>query len=278
MMLDARTTPLRDGIAGQALEGLVRAEVYLEPKLRAGAAAAAGIHRSPDAASENMDQLLFGEIFEVLEEEAGGFVWGQARRDGYMGFVAAEALTSPVPEATHRIAALRTYAFEGPSIKSRALGLYSMNSLVAVEATEGKLSKVTGAGWMTTAHLAAMGTVEADPAAVAERFLGSPYLWGGRESLGLDCSGLTQAALFACGRACPRDTDQQEQAFTAIAAADFGRGDLVFWKGHVAMGLGDGRIVHANGHHMATFIEPLAEAVARIAAAGSGQPTGYRRP
>ena len=111
---------------------------------------------------------------------------------------------------------------------------------------------------------------------MALRFLGAPYLWGGRESLGLDCSGLVQQALFACGLACPRDTDQQEELGTAIDAADFGRGDLVFWKGHVAIGLGEGRIIHANGHHMATAVEPLAEAVARIAAAGS-DPTSYRR-
>jgi cell wall-associated NlpC family hydrolase len=277
MSFDARVTPVRDGVAGQSLEGIIRAEVYLEPKPRACAVAAATIHGAPDPSSDQLDQLLFGEIFEVIEEE-GAFAWGQARRDGYMGFVAAASLTAPVPEATHRVASLRTYAFEGPSIKSRAVGLYSMNSLVAVEATEGKLSKVTGAGWMTTAHLAPVGAFETDPAGIAAQFLGAPYLWGGRESLGLDCSGLTQAALFACGRACPRDSDQQEQAFTPIDRTDFGRGDLVFWKGHVAMGLGDGLIVHANGHHMATFIEPLDEAIERIAAAGSGNPTSYRRP
>ena len=113
---------------------------------------------------------------------------------------------------------------------------------------------------------------------MAERFVGAPYLWGGRESLGLDCSGLVQQALMACGRACPRDTDQQQALGTPIEAGDFGRGDLVFWKGHVAIGTGDGRIVHANGHHMAAVIEPLAEAVARIDGAGAGQPTAYRRP
>lgn len=276
MKHDPRITPWRDGIAARSLEGVLEAEVYLDPKAMGCMAAAAAIRSGPDANAEQMDQLLFGERFEVLEEE-GAWLFGQAARDGYVGFVEAAALAPAGPMPTHRVAAIRTYAFAEASIKSRAQGPYSINSLVAVEAVEGKLARVTGAGWMTAAHLSPIGEFEDDWAAVAERFVGAPYLWGGRESLGVDCSGLVQQALFACGRACPRDTDQQQALGAPIAADAFGRGDLVFWKGHVAMGLGEGRIVHANGHHMATVIEPLSEAIARIDAAGSGQPTAYRR-
>lgn len=276
MKFDPRITPCRDGVAARSLEGVLEAEVYLDPKAMSCTAAAAAIRSAPDAGAEQMDQLLFGERFEVIEEE-GAWLFGQAARDGYVGFVEAAALGPAGPMPTHRVSALRTYAFAEASIKSRAAGPYSINSLVAVEAVEGKLARAAGAGWMTAAHLEPIGMFEDDWAAVAERFVGAPYLWGGRESLGLDCSGLIQQALFACGRACPRDTDMQEELGRAIAAADFGRGDLVFWKGHVAMGVGDGRIVHANGHHMATVVEPLADAVARIAAAGSGEPTSYRR-
>jgi len=275
MKHDPRITPWRDGIAARSLEGVMEAEVYLDPKAMSATAPATAIRAAASADSEQMDQLLFGERFEVLEEE-GGWLFGQAARDGYVGFVEAQALAPAGPLPTHRVAAIRTYAFAEPSIKSRAIGPYSINSLVAVEAVEGRLAKVTGAGWITVDHLAPIGQFDDDRAAVAERFLGAPYLWGGRESLGLDCSGLVQQALVACGRACPRDIDQQEELGTAIAAEAFGRGDLVFWKGHVAMGLGEGRIIHANGHHMAVAIEPLAEAVARIGATGS-QPTGYRR-
>jgi cell wall-associated NlpC family hydrolase len=276
--LDARITPLRDGVASRSLEGVEPAEVYVDPKPMICAIPAAGVHRDPDAASEQMDQLLFGETFEVLEEEAAGWLWGQARRDGYVGFVAAASLAAPRAAPTHRVAAIRTYAFDGPSIKTRARGPYSINSLVSVEAEEGRLSKVAGVGWMTTDHLAPIGMFEADPVAVAERFLGAPYLWGGRESLGCDCSGLVQQAMLACGRAWPRDTDQQEQLGQEIGRQAFGRGDLVFWKGHMAMGFDATRIIHANGHHMATAIEPLDEAIARIEAAGYGPPTSFRRP
>lgn len=275
MKHDPRITPCRDGIAARSLEGILEAEVYLDPKAMSCVAAATAIRSAPDANSEQMDQLLFGERFEVLEEE-GGWLFGQAARDGYVGFVEATALGPVAPMPTHRVSGLRTYAFAEASIKTRASGPYSINSLVAVEAVEGKLAKVAGGGWMTADHLSPIGWFEQDWAAVAERFVGAPYLWGGRESLGLDCSGLVQQALFACGYACPRDTDQQQELGVEIAPAEFGRGDLVFWTGHVAIGLGDGRIVHANGHHMATAIEPLSEAIARIGATGS-LPVSYRR-
>ena len=287
---DGRVTPLRDGVAGRSLEGIVRAEVYLDPKTMVCALPAAGLHKAPDAASEQINQLLFGEPFEVIEEE-GAYLWGQAPRDGYVGFVAASGLrplaATPTGDGegdgeadgrpTHRISAIRTYAFAGPSIKSQARGPYSMNALVTVEDLDGRLAKVAGAGWMTADHLTPIGVFETDWAGVAERFLGAPYLWGGRESLGLDCSGLVQAGLFACGIACPRDADQQAALGHEISPGDFGRGDLVFWNGHVAIGLDASRIVHANGFHMAVAVEPLDGAIARIDAAGVGMPTAYRR-
>lgn len=276
MSLDARLTPLRDGIAARSLAGVVPAEVYLDPKPMTCAAPAAAIRRAADANSEQMDQLLFGEAFEVLEEE-GAFLFGQALRDGYVGFVEAAALMARGPAPTHRIAAIRTYAFAEPSIKSRAIGPYSINSPVTVEGQEDRLAKISGSGWVTAGHLSPIGVFEEDWAAVAERFLGAPYLWGGRESLGLDCSGLVQQALFACGRACPRDADQQEQLGQGIGRADVRRGDLVFWKGHVAIAVDAERIVHANGHHMAVVVEPLEAAIGRIRGAGYGEPTAFRR-
>jgi cell wall-associated NlpC family hydrolase len=274
---DPRVTPWRDGVAARSLEGLVPAEVYLDPRPMRCAPPAAAIRRKPDAASEQMDQLLFGELFDVIEEE-GAFVWGQARRDGYVGFVEAAALAPAGRAATHRISAIRTYAFAEASIKSKAAGPYSLNALVTVEAVEGRLARVAGAGWMALGHLSPIGLFATDPAAVAERYLGAPYLWGGRESLGLDCSGLVQQALLACGRACPRDADMQQALGRTIARAEFGRGDLVFWKGHVALGLDRERIIHANAHHMAVEIEPLDAAIERIKAAGSGEPAAFRRP
>lgn len=276
MKLDPRTTLIRDGRASIALEGVVPAAAYVEPTTRRLAAPSAAIRRSPDAASEQMDQLLFGELFDVLEEQSG-WAFGQARRDGYVGFVEAAGLGDAETEISHWVSALRTYAFSEPNIKSPPVGLYSMNSLVAVEAREGRFAKGAGTGWFVEAHLSPIGFGETDHAGVAERFLGAPYQWGGRESLGLDCSGLVQQALYACARACPRDSDQQQALGRPIDRADLQRGDLIFWKGHVAILTDERTIVHANAHHMMTAREGLDEAIARIHAAGAGEPTAFRR-
>jgi len=273
---DPRITLARADLAAASLEGRLEATRYAPPRPMSVAEPVAPLRRAPDAASERMDELAFGERFDALEPH-GDFVWGQARRDGYVGFVRAADLAPAGSAPTHRVSAIRTYAFAEPSIKSPALGPFSLNALVAVEAEDGPFARAAGGGCFWTAHLAPIGVFERDPAAVAERFLGAPYLWGGRTSLGLDCSGLIQQALYACGRACPRDSDLQAQLGEPVAREALARGDLVFWRGHVGMMLDPERLLHANAHHMAVAIEPLAEALARIEAAGNGRPTQFRR-
>ncbi len=252
------------------------AQTYVDPVPLSVIVPAAGIYGSPSLATELQDQALFGEIFDVLENQ-GDWTWGQARRDGYVGYVQRSALATIVEPATHRISAVRTYAFATPSIKAQASGPYSLNSLVTLEAREGRFVKALNSGWFVQEHLAPISEFEVDPVAVAQRFLDAAYLWGGRESQGLDCSGLVQQALLACGRACPRDTDMQQAMGGEIAKSELVRGDLVFWRGHVAMMLDEQRILHANAHHMATAIEPLSEAIDRIAAGPTGAPVAYRR-
>ena len=216
-------------------------------------------------------------------EEADGWGWGQADRDGYVGYVALSGLTDGVIRPTHWVGTIRTYGFVAPSIRAPVAGLYSLNALMTVEAAaDERFVKVARLGYVPVHHLSPIGGhLAADPAGVAERFLGAPYLWGGRDSLGLDCSGLVQQALYACGRACPRDSDQQQALGAPLdIGADLRglkRSDLVFWKGHVGIMLDAQRLLHANAHHMATAIEPLAEAVARIEATGSGRPAAFRR-
>ena len=278
---DARLTLARPDLASSALEGVVRAAHYAAPQSMQCSAPVAAIRTTGDPGAEQVDQLLFGEEFEVLDE-ADGFAFGQAGRDGYVGYVDVEALSSPILSPTHRVAALRTYAFADANLKTSPVGLLSMNALVSVESVEGRYAKVARSGWIVSDHLRPIGEAfEIDPAAVAEWFVGAPYLWGGRESLGLDCSGLVQQALYACGRACPRDSDQQqalgEPLDIGANLAGLRRNDLVFWRGHVGIMLDETRLLHANGHHMATAVEPLAQVVARIEVAGSGTPTTFKR-
>ncbi|HYE46011.1 MAG TPA: NlpC/P60 family protein [Caulobacter sp.] len=277
MSFDRRLTLIHQGTAARWLEGLVAADRYLDPRPTTCGAPSAPLRRHPQEGAEQESLLLFGERFDVLLEQAG-FAFGQGPRDGYVGWVRSEALEGPPLAATHRVRAIRTYAFSRPDIKSPPVGLYSLNALVTVEETDGRFARAARSGWFMADHLAPVGSgFETDPAHVAMAFLGAPYLWGGRESLGLDCSGLVQQALLACGLACPRDTDMQAGIGMAIDRDQLDRGDLVFWRGHVAMMLDPRTMIHANAHHMAVAIEGLDAAVARIEAAGAGGPTAFRR-
>jgi hypothetical protein len=268
-------TLARDGTAARSLEGIVPADRYMDTAVRQTIAPSAALRRSPSPDAEQLDQMLFGEAFEVLDE-TGGWAFGQASRDGYVGYVEASVLGGPPTIATHTVRALRTYGFSAPSIKTRPVGLYSMNALVTAEGQDGRFVKTAG-GWFVEEHLVPIGDAVPDHVAVAERFVGAPYLWGGRESMGLDCSGLVQQALYASGRTCPRDSDQQAEMGEPVAADALRRGDLVFWRGHVALMTSTDAIIHASGFHMTVVMEPLAEAIERTRRRGGGEPTGFRR-
>ena len=274
LLFDQRLTLARNGIAARSLEGVVTAERYVDTVVRRTRVSSTALRRAPSPGAEQLDQLIFGELFEVLEE-ADGWSLGQAQRDRYVGYVDSTALAGTSEAPTHTVRALRTYGFTEPSIKSAPTGLYSMNALLTAEGQQGRFVKTSG-GWFVAEHLAPIGDVERDYVGVAERFLGTPYLWGGRESLGLDCSGLVQQAFYACGLSCPRDSDQQ--ALLGEPVETLQRGDLVFWRGHVAVMTSSSDILHANGFHMSVATEPLATATARISASGGGEPTAFRRP
>ena len=265
--MDARTLLTLDDVADARLEGLYAADRYVRTSMTQVRASAAALRRAPDPCATQVNQLLFGERFDVLETR-GDWAFGQARRDGYVGWTDAAALAEPSTPPTHRVAALRAYAFSNPDIKSAAIGLYSLNALVTEAGREGRFVRADGTGWFAEDQLAPIGSGFArEPAEVAARLLGTPYLWGGRESLGVDCSGLVQTALHACGEACPRDSDQQRELGHAITVAERRRGDLMFWSGHVGILTAPDRLLHANAHAMCVAEEPLDEAIARMGAA-----------
>jgi cell wall-associated NlpC family hydrolase len=272
---DPRLTLARPDLADRALEGRVAAKRFAPTRRLAVASPSTALFRAPTAGAERLDELLRGETFDALEG-AGDFLWGQARRDGHIGFVRSADLAPVADPPTHWVSAIRTYAFVEPSIKSPASGPFSLNALVAIESEAGDFARTHDGLWFWRGHLAPIGAFERDPALVAERFLGAPYLWGGRTSLGVDCSGLIQQALYACGRACPRDAEQQASLGRGIAREELARGDLVCWNGHIGMMLDDMRLIHANGFHMAVAAEAVEGAITRNEAAG-GPPTAFRR-
>ena len=272
-MADPRLTPARGDLAAKHLEGKVEAARFAEGKTFEIIDAVASLRREPASDSEMMTQALKGERVTIYDRNSEGWAWGQLDGDGYVGWLPDAAFAKPGAAPTHKVSAIRTFAFPGASIKLPPADALVMGSLITVLREQGSFA-VTREGWyLPRQHVGAIGSHVGDFVSVAEQFVGTPYLWGGKTGFGIDCSGLVQVALNAAGIGCPRDSDLQEvglgRALERAEAKKLRRGDLVFWKGHVAIVRDADTIVHANAHHMATAIESARDAISRIKAAGS---------
>jgi cell wall-associated NlpC family hydrolase len=277
---DPRLTPARPDLAAKELEGKVAAARFVEGRAYEVIEPQTGLRATPAPDAPLLTEALKGERVAIYDISAEGWAWGQLAADGFVGWLSANALAPAGAPATHKVVALRTFAFPGPSIKLPPLEALPLGARLAVAHVEDRLAVTRSGSYVPAPHLAPLDFVEPDFVAVAERFLGVPYLWGGKTTLGLDCSGLVQVALTATGMACPRDSDMQERALGA-ALPDVGeqslqRGDLIFWEGHVAIVRDRTTLIHANAFHMAVAIEPIAEALARIRDSGS-EITSVRR-
>lgn len=272
-MHDPRLTPARSDLAAKYLEGKVKAARFVAGEEFEIAEAIAPLRNGPSADAELATQALLGERVTIYDRNGEGFAWGQLNNDGYVGWLPDRALAKPGAAPTHKVTALRTFAFPGPSIKLSPADTLVMGTTLAVVREEGAFA-VTRQNWyLPRQHVCRIDEMAEDFVAVAERFVGTPYLWGGKSSLGIDCSGLVQVALNAAGTGCPRDSDMQRDGLGHLIglaeSSPLQRGDLIFWKGHVAIARDAETIVHANAHHMATVIENTRDAIARIKAAGS---------
>jgi cell wall-associated NlpC family hydrolase len=276
---DPRRHPYRADLAAETLRGLVPAKHYVKGEKRQVTAPSLPVRREPRADANLDTEALFGETI-TLYDEREGWAWVQLDRDGYVGFVPSDGLSARLAVPTHRISALRTYVYPEPDGKTPPLFLLSLNALVTVAGEGAKFHALAGGGHVVAGHLTPIGTFAKDFVAVAESFLGTPYLWGGRTSIGLDCSGLVQLAVEAAGYAAPRDADMQAgelgRSLDLRKGVELRRGDLVFWDGHVGIMTSGKDFLHANAFHMAVETEPFARARRRIKSVGY-EVAGVRR-
>ncbi|MGM4967080.1 C40 family peptidase [Tardiphaga sp. 1201_B9_N1_1] len=270
---DPRLTPARPDVATRYLEGQVEAARFVDGEEFEVADGVASMRLQPFSGAEMNTQALKGERFTIYDRNDEGWAWGQLNGDGYVGWLSDLALYPPGPTPTHKVTALRTFLFPGPSIKLPPTDTLPLGARLAIVKMTDAFAMTNAGHCVPRRHVAEIDAFENDFVAVAEHFVGTPYLWGGKSSLGIDCSGLVQIALTAAGTGCPRDSDMQEsglgRALTDAEMRHLKRGDLIFWKGHVAIARDADTIVHANAHHMATAIEDTKDAIARIRAAGS---------
>lgn len=266
--LDPRRNAFRSDLAAKRLEGFVRAERYVAGDPAIVVRSSVPLRKLPDPSRGFETEALFGEPLTIFDE-ASGWAWVQLVRDGYVGYVPADALRRGIAQPTHKIHTLGTFVYGAPDIKSPPLLHLAMNALLTVRAENERFLEIEGGAYVYARHATWIDRHARDFVEIAERFIGTPYLWGGRTHLGLDCSGLVQTSLLAAGFIAPRDTDmQQSELGESVEIKDdlegLARGDLVFWKGHVGIMIDGVLMVHANAHHMQVAIEPLYEATQRI--------------
>lgn len=277
---DRRINAYRDDLAAERLRGQVDAPNYAAGETRQVAAASAPLRRAPRFDALQESELLHGERVTVYDENEG-WSWAQAEQDSFVGYIPGDALAVELTSPTHRVSARCTHLYPAPDIKAPPLELLSMNARLAVAGELGCFAKLEDGRFAIASHLSPLSATAGDFVAVAEKFLGTPYLWGGRTCNGLDCSALIQLSLNAAGIACPRDTDMQE-AGIGTALPDprdrnaYCRGDLIFWKGHLGIMTDNRQLLHASAHHMATVIEPVAAAISRMEAS-DGPVSSVRR-
>jgi len=264
-MMDRRTTPFSGRVAHTSLKGEISAS-FTEGDVAQIILPLADLLDKPDGARDR--QLLLGASVTVIDREKG-HVFVRSDRDGYCGWMA-EKYVGRGPEPTHWVAAPATHLYFEPVVQAKEKAGLSLGSRLAVTGAWGAWAN-TPHGFVPMCHLRPLDHFAPDPVSVAESLLGTPYLWGGNSRFGLDCSGLVQVAFHACGHDCPGDSDLQMAMGRGLIPGDgLKRGDLVFWKGHVALVVNADVLIHANGHTMSVSYEGIGEAISRISAGGGG--------
>ena len=284
-MLDRRLNAYRPDLADERLSGKVEASRFTTDTLMQVSASVVDLRSEPRPDSGPQTQIIFGDMVRVFEEQ-DGWSWVQAERDGYTGYVSSASLEKPTADATHMVIVPRTFIYPGSDLRfphTKALSLGSRVRIVGSAETRGtQYALLENGEALIAGHLAPLDQHAADYVAVAETLLHTPYLWGGTSGFGIDCSGIVQLSMWVSGRKVLRDSDMQQNTLGEIVEPDddysnLKRGDLVFWKGHVAICASPDMLIHASGHTMTVTLEPLRDAIRRIAYLYD-LPTLIRRP
>ncbi len=266
--LDPRRHVYREDLATASLKDKVQAQRYVQGELRQVVGSVAPVRITPRFDAALLTEGLCGEMATIYDM-TDGWGWVQLEEDGYVGYMPADNLSAIIEEPTHWVVARGTFIYPAPDMKRPPITRLSFNAKVTVIGREGRFVELSRGGFVFGGHLHPVEEKAKDFVRLAERLVGTPYLWGGRSGVGIDCSALVQLSMQGAGMPCPRDSDmQEEEVGEPMTDKDLGkleRGNLIFWRGHVGIVQSAEWMIHASGHQMEVIVEPIRRAVERIA-------------
>jgi cell wall-associated NlpC family hydrolase len=267
--LDPRRNVVREDLAAESLKDKVKAQRYAPGELRQIVGSIAPVRIVPRFDAPLLTQALYGELATIYEISKG-WAWVQLENDGYVGYMPADNISAIIEEPTHWVAATGTFVYPAPDLKRPPITRLSFSAKLTIIGREGRFAELSRGGFVFIGHLKPFEEKAKDFVTLAENLNGTPYLWGGRSDVGIDCSALVQLSMQAMGLTCPRDTDMQErevgEKLPDNEIKQLERGDLIFWRGHVGIAQSASHVVHSSGHQMQVVSETIASAVERIAA------------
>jgi len=231
----------------------------------------ASMRLEPDEKENLETECLFGESVEILDTH-DEWVFCKLLTDNYLGWIRKDCLGF-LQNPTHRVLNLRTNIFSNKDIKSNCIHYLSLGSKIHIHKIEDDWATIflsdrhdVKIAYVPNKHIVSIKHKVKDWVTVAEQFIGAPYKWGGRDTVGLDCSALLQLAYQTKGEILPRNTSDQvnlDKPYITIIDK-LKRGCVIFWKGHVGIMVDRFNCIHANAYHMKTVTEPLIDIINRM--------------